>query len=447
MIKVAKFGGSSVADAEQFKKVKQIVQSDPARKFIVVSAAGRRNPADNKITDLLYLVCAHLQYHVDEIPLLEDVKQRFVSIAHELNLKYPIEEKFNEFENNIKNYSPEYIVSRGEYFTGQLLAEYLGLSFVDAAEVIRFHRSGTVSKTKTLHNIHELAKKTGPFLLPGFYGATPDKEIRLFDRGGGDITGSLVARAIGVDLYENWTDVSGFLSADPRIVDNPRPILRITFDEMRELSYMGASVLHEESIFPVREVGIPIVIKNTNDPFAPGTIISDDPMNASMEHLITGIAGKKNFLSVNVKKNHMSTAVGTVRKVLSIFERYGVSVEHIPTGIDSFGIVVHASDVHDCLYDIVGDIQDEVQPDEVKVVDKFALVSIVGRNISRHVGTSGRIFTALGRAGINIRLIMQNSEEISIIVGVDDSDFENAIRTIYNAFANELVEDEASDER
>lgn len=440
MIKVAKFGGSSVASAAQFRKVRAVVEADPARQFIVVSAVGKRTKADDKVTDLLYLVCAHVKYHVDSTPLIEQIKARFVEIARELGLSYPIEEEFGEFEANIQSYSPEYIVSRGEYFTGQLMAEYLGLPFVDAAEVIRFHRNGKVSMTKTTHSIHDMAEHIGPFLIPGFYGATPEGEICLFDRGGGDITGAIVARAIGVDLYENWTDVSGFLSCDPRIVDHPRPIHRITFDEMRELSYMGASVLHEEAIFPVREVGIPIAIKNTNDPSAEGTIISEDATDDSVEHLITGLAGKKDFLCVHVKKNHMSNAVGVLRRVLTIFERYGVSIEHIPTGIDSFGVVVNSADVHDCLYSIVGDIQEEVQPDEVKIVDNLALISVVGRNMSRRVGTSGRIFSALGEEGINIRLITQSSQEINIILGVDNADFERAIRTIYHAFADEMVE-------
>ena len=440
MLKLAKFGGSSVASADQFRKVKSIVEADPARQFIVVSAAGRRSKDDDKVTDLLYLVCAHVKYHVDATPLMEQIKARFVEIARELGLAYPIEEEFDEFEAHVTEYSPEYIVSRGEYFTGQLMAEYLGLPFVDAADVMRFHRNGKVSMTKATHNIHEMAKKIGPFLIPGFYGATPEGEIRLFDRGGGDITGAIVARAIGVDLYENWTDVSGFLSCDPRIVEHPRPIHRITFDEMRELSYMGASVLHEEAIFPVREVGIPIAIKNTNDPHAEGTIISEEATDDSVEHLITGIAGKKDFLCVYVKQNHMSTAVGVLRRVLSIFERYGVSIEHVPTGIDSFGVVVNAADVHDCLYSIVGDIQEEVQPDEVRVIDGLALITVVGRNMSKRVGTSGRIFSTLGENGINIRLITQSSQEINIIFGVDNAEFERAIRTIYLAFADEMVE-------
>lgn len=434
MLKVAKFGGSSVASADQFRKVKSIVEADPARQFIVVSAAGRRSKDDDKVTDLLYLVCAHVKYHVDTTPLMEQIKARFVEIARELGLAYPIEEKFDEFEAHVTEYSPEYIVSRGEYFTGQLMAEYLGLPFVDAADVMRFHRNGKVSMTKATHNIHEMAKKIGPFLIPGFYGATPEGEIRLFDRGGGDITGAIVARAIGVDLYENWTDVSGFLSCDPRIVEHPRPIHRITFDEMRELSYMGASVLQEEAIFPVREVGIPIQIKNTNDPSAQGTVIRETATEHEREHLITGIAGKKDFMAIHVQKAHMSNSVGFVRRALSVFERYGVSVEHIPTGVDSFGIVVNGADVKDTIYSIVNDLRQELKPDSINVIDSLALISVVGRNMSRRAGTSGRIFGVLGEAGINIRMITQSSQEISIILGVNNSDFARAIKVIYDNF-------------
>lgn len=440
MIKICKFGGSSVATADQFRKVKSIVEADPDRRFVVVSAVGKRFSGDNKITDLLLLVNAHIEYHVDCTSLLADIERRFVDIADELGVKWPVAEKFETFAANIKKHSPEYVVSRGEWFTANIMAEYLGLPFVDAADVIVFHHDGNVDMERTAARLKDFAHRNGAFVLPGFYGATVDGAIKLFQRGGGDITGAIAARCLDADVYENWTDVSGFLSADPRIVENPRSIRRITFDEMRELSYMGASVLHEEAIFPVREVGIPIAIKNTNDPHAEGTIISEEATDDSVEHLITGIAGKKDFLCVYVKQNHMSTAVGVLRRVLSIFERYGVSIEHVPTGIDSFGVVVNAADVHDCLYSIVGDIQEEVQPDEVRVIDGLALITVVGRNMSKRVGTSGRIFSTLGENGINIRLITQSSQEINIIFGVDNAEFERAIRTIYLAFADEMVE-------
>lgn len=437
MIKISKFGGSSVASAEQFKKVKAIVDADPDRKFIVVSAVGRRFDGDNKITDLLLLVNAHIQYHVDCTSLLADIEQRFVDIADELGVTWPVAEKFETFAKNIKKHSPEYIVSRGEWFTSHIMAEYLGLKFVDAADVIVFHHDGTVDIERTASRLKEVVVREGAFVLPGFYGATVDGSIKLFKRGGGDITGAIVARCINADLYENWTDVSGFLSADPRVVDDPRSIRRITFDEMRELSYMGASVLQEEAIFPVREVGIPIVIKNTNRPEDRGTIISETAEVGTNEHLITGVAGKKDFLAVHVKKAHMSNEVGVISRALDIFERYGVSVEHIPTGVDSFGVVVSAEEVRDSIYSIVADIRREIKPDDITMLDKIALISVVGRNMSRRSGTSGKIFGVLGNAGINIRMITQSSEEISIIMGVDNADFERAIKVIYEGFVRD----------
>ncbi len=441
MIKVAKFGGSSVADAEQFKKVKGIVESDPDRRFVVVSASGKRFSGDNKITDLLLLVNAHIQYHVDCSTLLKEIEQRYVDIADELGLKYPIAQKFEEFSSMIQSLSPKYVVSRGEWFTGQLMAEYLGMPFLDAQDVIIFHHDGKVDMQRTQMRLRDAVQRLGHFVMPGFYGATVDGVVKLFDRGGGDISGAILARCIDANLYENWTDVSGFLSADPRVVDNPRTIHRITFDEMRELSYMGASVLQEDSIFPVREVGIPIQIKNTNRPQDEGTIIRETAEEGRREHLLTGIAGKKDFMSVHIQKAHMSNKVGIIRKALSVFENYGISVEHVPTGVDSFGVVVNGSDVKDNIYSIVNDLQKELKPDSVNVVDQLALISVVGRNMSRRAGTSGRVFGVLGNAGINIRMITQSSQEISIIMGVNNSDFERAIKCIYDNFVDtEMVD-------
>ena len=437
MIKITKFGGSSVADAGQFKKVKRIIESDDARRFVVVSAAGKRNSGDNKITDLLYLVDAHRTYHVDCTPLLDDIKQRFVDIATELNLSYPMAEKFDEFAAGIQTHSTEYIVSRGEYFTAQLMSEYLGFPFADAADYVRFHHDGTLDMERSCERIHDLVVREGCFVLPGFYGATAEGDVKLFSRGGGDISGSIVARALNADLYENWTDVSGFLTADPRIVPRPRAIRRITFDEMHELSYMGASVLHEEAIFPVREANIPIAILNTNHPEERGTIIQERVEPEEGDPVITGIAGKKDFLTVHVSKTKMSNSVGVLSAALNIFERYGVSVEHVPTGIDSFGIVVNGADVKDKIYAIVADIQHEIKPDEVKVIDELALISVVGRNMSNRPGTSGRLFDELGKKGVNIRLITQSSQEINIIFGVNNADFERTIRVVYDAFLDE----------
>ena len=440
MIKVSKFGGSSVADASQFKKVARIVKSDPERKFIVVSAAGKRHSGDNKITDLLLLVNAHIQYGVDCTSLLATIEQRFIDIALELGVKYPVAEEFMKFVNEIDDVSPEYVVSRGEYFTGRIMADYLGMQFVDAADVIVFHHDGTVDMERTQTRLREaVVHNGGTFLLPGFYGATVDGQIKLFKRGGGDITGAVLARCIDAGLYENWTDVSGFLAADPRVVKDPRGIHRITFEEMRELSYMGAPVHQEEAIFPVREGNIPIQIKNTNAPDDFGTIIRETANEHAREHLITGIAGKKDFVGIYVQKAHMSNEIGCVRRALSILESYGVSVEHIPTGVDSFSIVVNGDDVKDSIYSIVADMQREVKPDSINVLPGLALISVVGRNMSRRAGTSGQIFGALGEAGINIRMITQSSQEISIIVGVQNEDFEKAIRVIYERFGNAEV--------
>ncbi len=442
MIKVAKFGGSSVADAGQFKKVRDIVRADPDRQYVVVSASGKRFSDDNKITDLLLLVNAHIAYHVDCSSLLKDIQDRFAEIARELGVKYPIEAKFEEFSSVIKSLSPEYIVSRGEWFTARIMAEYLGLPFLDAADVIVFHHDGSVDMERTQIRLREASVQLGGrFVLPGFYGATVDGTIKLFKRGGGDITGAIVARCLDANVYENWTDVSGFLSADPRIVDDPRTIHRITFDEMRELSYMGASVLQEEAIFPVREVGIPIQIKNTNMPEKRGTIIRESAEDNEREHLITGIAGRKNFMAVHIQKAHMSDKVGFLRRALTIFERYGVSIEHVPTGVDSFGVVVNGADVRETIYSIVNDLQQELKPDVINVVDQLALISVVGRNMNRRAGTSGRIFGALGEAGINIRMITQSSQEISIIMGVNNSDFERAIKVIYQTFVDSEMVD------
>lgn len=437
MIKIAKFGGSSVADAKHFRQIKAIVDADPARRFIVVSACGRRWKSDAKVTDLLYLVSAHMRYHVSCDDLLEDIGSRFFAIADELGLTYPIREEYAKFCERVhaNELTQEELVSRGEYFTGRLMAEYLGLPFLDAADVVAFHHDGTLAMERTNELIQEKGIPGG-FLMPGFYGATREGRIMLLDRGGGDISGSILAKCLGADLYENWTDVSGFLSADPRIVENPQPIGRITYQELRELSYMGASVLHEEAVFPVMEAGIPIAIKNTNRPQDPGTIISDRDDYVSGEPIITGVTGKRNFVAVHVLKDHLTNEIGYYRRVLSVFERYRVSVEHIPSGIDSFAVVVRGEDVKDSLWSIVADIKREVEPDKIKVVDDLALVSTVGRNMVGRPGVSGSLFAALGQEGVSIRMMSQGSDEINIIVGVRDSDFERAIRAIYRAFSD-----------
>lgn len=442
MYTVAKFGGSSVASAEQFAKVKDIVLSDSKRSCVVVSASGKRFPADNKITDLLLLVDAHVQYGVDCSSLLADIEQRFVEIAQRLDLAFDVHSAFVDLANQLQ-LGREYIVSRGEWITAQLMAEYLGYTFVDSADVIHFSFDGRVDMDATKESIQEAMITHRQIVIPGFYGALPDGRIRLFQRGGGDITGALVARALAADIYENWTDVSGFLSADPRIVTEPLSINRITFDEMRELSYMGASVLQEEAIFPVKEVGIPIQIKNTNRPSDAGTVIAEEVRDEADEHLITGIAGKRDFMSLHIRKAHMSSEIGLIRKALSIFERFHISVEHIPTGVDSFGVVVAQADIKDQLHLVMSALHEELQADDITIADDIALLCVVGRNMSRRSGTSGKIFGVLGEAGINIRMITQSSQEISIILGVSNADFERAITLIYDRFVSDQYNERA----
>ena len=439
MLKITKFGGSSVADSTQFKKVKSIIDSDPARKFVIVSASGKRNPKDNKITDLLYLCHAHIEYHVDYLPLFKMIEQRFLDIKNELSLNTDIESELAVLEVELPKLSIDELVSRGEYFTARLMADYLGFPFVDAKDVIEIRYDGSFDYDRTSENLKKILVENKRFVMPGFYGRTPDGKIRVMTRGGSDISGSILARCLKADVYENWTDVSGFLIADPRIVKNPRNIEKITYSELRELSYMGASVLHEDAIFPIRKYNIPIHILNTNRPEDQGTIILDNiPEEDDKESpIITGIAGKKDFTAVEIYKKHMSNDVGIVRKTLSVFEKYGVSIEHIPSGIDSFSIVVRSKDVSENIYDIVSEIKEAIHTDHINIADGIALIATVGRNMNSRPGTSGKLFAALGNSGINIRMIAQGSDEINIIVGVENKDFERAISIIYNNFIGE----------
>ena len=441
MIKITKFGGSSVADAEHFKKIKGIIDADPARRFVVVSACGRRFSGDSKVTDLLYLVDAHVNYHVSCDDLLADIGQRYFDIADELGLSYPIREEFSAFaERAIKGgYTTEELVSRGEYFTARLMAEYLGLPFIDATDMVAFHHDGTLSMKRTAELVKKNAREGG-FVMPGFYGATKEGKVKLLDRGGGDISGSILAQCLEADLYENWTDVSGFLSADPRIVEGAQPIPRITYEELRELSYMGASVLHEDAVFPLREKNIPIQVLNTNRPQDPGTIVRDKIPADPTAPLVTGIAGMKDFVSIEISKKNMSNRVGFVREVLSILESYNVSVEHLPSGIDSFSVVVAKADVKQNVYEIIARIQEAMKPDSIRLTEPFALIATVGRNMNSRPGTSGRLFAALGKAGINVRMIAQGSAELNIIVGVENKDFNRAVAALYETFAAEADE-------
>ena len=434
-LKVAKFGGSSVASSWQFRKVRDIVQADPARRFVVVSAVGRRDKHDVKVTDLLYLVNAHLHYHVSCDDLFGTVGVRLSEIARELGLTYPISQEFGLFRERAKTgrYSEEYVVSRGEYFTARMMAEYLDLPFLDAADVIVFHHDGTLDKDATRDRLRAAAQEhEGRFVMPGFYGATKDGQIKLFDRGGGDISGAVVARCLEADLYENWTDVSGFLTADPHIVDDPLPIPHVTYAELRELSYMGASVLHEDAVFPVKEAGIPLVIKNTNRPEDPGTVISaaDDGENRQ----IAGVTGRRGFVAVRVRHARGQRSAETLRSVLDVVGRFRVDAERVATGLGSCTLLFEAAAVKDCLYPLVAAIEREVRPEGLDVADGLALVSTVGRALPERPELTGRLFEALGDAGIDVPFICRNPEEISVTVGVKEAAFEDAIRAVYAAF-------------
>ena len=435
MLKITKFGGSSCASAEQFRKVRAIIESDPSRRFVVVSAAGRKTKKDNKITDLLYLCRAHVDYHVDYHPVFEIIRARFLEIKAELSLSTPIEADLDVLCEKLPDLSVDELVSRGEYFTARLMADFLGFPFVDATDVIAMEFDGSFNFEKTSENLKAVLKEHDCFVMPGFYGKTPDGAVRVMTRGGSDISGSILARCLKADMYENWTDVSGFLMADPRIVENPRNIERITYEELRELSYMGASVLHEDAIFPIREYNIPIHVLNTNRPQDPGTLVLakiEDDENGS---LITGIAGKKGFLSIEIFKRNMSNMVGVVSGTLDVLRKYGVSIEHLPSGIDSFNVVLGRRDVEHNLYDILAEVKEKVSPDSIRVTEPLALIAVVGRNMNARVGSSGKLFTALGAAGVNIRMISQGSSEIDIIVGVSEPDFDKAVRALYDTFA------------
>lgn len=435
-LKITKFGGSSVASAAQFRKVKEIIEADPDRRYVVVSAPGKRFANDAKITDLLYLLNAHLTYRVDGSRVFSLIKDRFIQIKEELGLKQPIEKELDQFYTNLSQYSENEIVSRGEYFCAKLMAEYLGFPFVDAADVIRLNLDKSIDWQATRARLEAKMNEYDRFVFPGFYGTTSNNKIQVFSRGGGDITGSILANCLQADVYENWTDVSGFLMADPRVVENPKPITHITYSELRELSYMGASVLHEEAVFPVKESNIPIHILNTNRPMDAGTIIQETSA-VPRRYAITGIAGKPGFMSIYVYKKHMSNEVGYMRKVLSVLERYNVSVEHIPSGIDSFTIIVNKKEVEDSLYELLHQIKKEVKPDELKTTDNIALISTVGKSMSHVPGMAGRLFEAMGRERINIIMIAQDSNEINITVGVEEKDIDRTIRVIYNEFVKD----------
>lgn len=436
MLKVLKFGGSSMADAIQYKKVREIVEADPARKVVVVSAAGKRHKEDNKITDLLYLCHAHLKYGVSCKPIFEQIKERYLEIKRDLGLTVDIEKELQRIREKMgAGISEEELVSRGEYLSAMLMADYLGYEFVDAALWLKFAFDGSIDKEASYAALVQLAENRR-VVIPGFYGIMPDGRIKTLTRGGSDITGALAAAALDADVYENWTDVSGVLMADPRIVDDPQPIERVTYSELRELSHAGAQVLHEGTIYPVREKKIPLNIRNTNQPDHPGTMIMESFEDApeTEDRIITGIAGKKNYSIVTITKNGLTGAVGELRRILEAFENHNVPIEYLPSGLDTVSLVVDSAKAAPCLYSILGELQKKIKPDHIKVTDEIAVVAAVGRKMASRPGASGKIFGQLGKNGISIRMISQGPDEVNIIVGVDNKDYENAIRVLYNSF-------------
>lgn len=436
MLKVLKFGGSSMADATQFAKVKSIVESDESRRVVVVSAAGKRFKDDHKLTDLLYLCHAHLKYGVSCDSVYQMIVDRYTAIRDELHLNVDLESEFAALRRKMdKGISQDELVSRGEYFAAKLMAAYLGFAFLDSELWLKFKLDGSVDQEATYEALRHAAEGR-KVVIPGFYGTMPDGSIKTFSRGGSDITGALAAAALDADVYENWTDVSGFLMADPKIVPDPEPIERITYSELRELSYIGAQVLHEGTIFPVREKNIPLNIRNTNQPDHPGTMIRESFEEVEMQddRFITGIAGKKDFSVITVTKNGMSSELGILRQMLEVLEKYQVNVEYLPSGIDSVSLVVASDKAQPCLYQMMGDLQKTVKPDSIHVTDNIAIVAAVGRKMAYKPGISGKIFATLGENGINIRMITQGPEELNIIVGVDNKDFASAIRVLYDSF-------------
>lgn len=434
MRKVVKFGGSSLASAKQFKKVKSIITSDKARCFVIPSAPGKRDSKDTKVTDLLYQCYEAASNGKSYKKIMEQIKARFDDIIDGLELDLNLDFEFRKIEENFINKAGrDYAASRGEYLNGIIMSHYLGFPFVDAAEVICFDEDGNFLSEKTHAELKAHLEPMKQAVIPGFYGAKPDGTIATFSRGGSDVTGSLVARALLADMYENWTDVSGFLVADPRVVKNPAQIGTITYRELRELSYMGAGVLHEDAIFPVRKEGIPINIRNTNSPDDPGTMIVESTSRKT-PYTITGIAGKKGFCSIIIDKAMMNSEVGFGRKVLEVLEKYNISFEHMPSGIDTMSVLVHQDEFEENEQAVLSGIHRAVHPDFLDIESDLSLIAVVGRGMKSNRGTAARIFAALSHAKINIRMIDQGSSELNIIIGVHDSDFENAIRAIYDIF-------------
>ena len=434
MSKVVKFGGSSLASAEQFKKVGDIIRADKARKYVVPSAPGKRFSADTKVTDMLYGCYDLAEAGKDFKKELEAIEARYQEIIDGLGLTLSLADEFKTIEKNFKaKAGSNYAASRGEYLNGIIMANYLGYEFIDSATVIFFDENGNFDAEKTNTVLSAKLKECKNAVVPGFYGAMPDGTVKTFSRGGSDVTGSIVAKAAKVDVYENWTDVSGFLLADPRIIKNPEAIEVITYRELRELSYMGASVLHEDAIFPVRQDGIPINIRNTNAPEDAGTWIVGSTCQKS-KYVITGIAGKKGFCSINIEKDMMNSEVGFGRKVLQAFEESGISFEHVPSGIDTMTVFVHQDEFMHKEQKVVAALHRLANPDMIDIESDLALIAVVGRGMKSTRGTAGRIFSALAHANVNVKMIDQGSSELNIIIGVTNDDFETAIKAIYDIF-------------
>lgn len=434
MIKVSKFGGTSMADKKSIEQVVKIIKSDEDRRFVVVSAPGKRFSDDDKITDLLYQ--SYNERFDDRQPSFAKIKERYITIVKELGAKLDIEKYLYEAEQGIENSrTSDYAASRGEYLCALIFADILGWEFVDAADIIKFNSKGQFDSEITNDLVFSRLKDTKNAVIGGFYGSMPDGAIKTFSRGGSDITGSIIARGVKADVYENWTDVNGFMSADPRIIKNPKPINVLSYEELRELSYMGASVLHPESIFPLRYSNIPINVRNTFDPENSGTTIVNDITGLS-NRLVTGIAGKSGYVSIVIKKSMMNNELGFARKVLSVLENNGASLEHVPTGIDTMSIIIDKKEIEGREQKIIEEIISAASPDKVEVMRNLALIAIVGHGMAEKIGTAAKVFNALCRHEVNIRMIDQGSSEMNIIVGVAESDLKKSISALYEEFFN-----------
>lgn len=439
MLTVAKFGGSSLSSRQQFEKVKTIINSDLNRRVVVVSAIGRKEKSDDKVTDLLYLISAHIEHRVSYEELWENFSQRFRDLKSELGLTYDIELALQELRAEIEseNLPEDYLVSRGENFTANLMADYLSFEFVDAAEVIIFNSQGEIDLEASGHHLLERLDPTKKYVIPGFYGAYENGTIRLMSRGGSDITGAILSSCLQANKYENWTDVSGVLKADPSIVENPMSTAELTYDELSELSYMGASVLHEETIYPIRALDIPLFIKNTNAPNDEGSVILRQ--HKKTPDLIAGISGKKNYLSINIIKGQMSSEKGFLQKTLKIFQDYSINIEHIPTGINQVGIILEAKEVENKLLSLLESLQEELKPEELTVREQISLLSIVGEVLIKDSHLTERIFSALARKNIEIEMIAQSPRSLNIILGVQDQFYQEAIRVIYDELVSKSL--------